>query len=60
MAGLTFDLWRLKFRVYNWTAKHDADSGFASNVERQPELQKIEALNYHPSVIRFLWSYKVF
>ena len=48
--GLTFDLWRLKFGVYNWTPRH-ADSGFAAKVERQPELQEIEALNYCPSVV---------
>ncbi len=32
--GLTFDLWPLKFAVYNWTARH-ADRGLASNVEHQ-------------------------
>ena len=50
--GLTFDLWHLKFGVYNWTAR-EFDSDLA-NVERQPEFQEIEALNYCPSVIRFL------
>ena len=53
-----FDLWRLKFGGYNWTARH-ADSGLAVNVECKPELEEIEALNYCPSMIRFLWFYKV-
>ena len=32
--GLTFDLWRSKFDIYNWTARH-ADSSLAAKVELQ-------------------------
>ena len=56
--GMTFDLWRLKFGGYNWTARH-ADGGLATNVKRQPELQEVEVLNYCQSSIRFLLFYKV-
>ncbi len=53
-----FDLWPAKFAVYNWMARH-ANRGLAANVERQLELQTIEALNCCPLVVKFLWSYKV-
>ncbi len=53
-----FDLWPLKFAVYNWTARH-ADRGLAANLERQLELQATEALNCYLLVVKFLWSYKV-
>ena len=54
LNGLTFNLWRLKFGVYNVTARH-ADSGLGANIECKPELQNIEALNYCLSMIRFPW-----
>ncbi len=51
--GLTFDLWWLKFAVYNWTARH-ADRGLAANVEGQLQPRAIEALHCYPLVVKSL------
>ena len=55
---LTFDLCRLTFAFYNWTARQ-AHRPFPANVERQLECQAMNAPNCFSSVVTYRWCRSV-